>query len=476
MRSEVESTRRRHVRPARILLTTVALTACNSLLDVPTPTGQAGDRVLTTLTVNLAAPTIEVGKSTNAFAIGRDQNGAAMPIGSVTWSTQSPNVATVSQDGLIIGVGPGQSVISASSGGKSASSNVSVVDFDLLAACRLPAQFAWTGLGFPRVVNRLPSTGDVKINVVFVDFSDAPATRTPQEVFSIISPGAEQYYDAVSYGKMKMTFAPTYTWFRMSKPSTDYGWNSLTFAAHFSYIQEALVRAAPTSNYAGSAGFLVMSNPDAGALFNGPAFAAGPGFGVSVGGTTFENGATSGRDLLNWGALWANHELGHAMGLPDLYAYSGSAHRFVGGYSIMGLISGAAREHFAWERWLLGWVTDDQVTCAQPGVTTVDITPVERIGGPKMIVIPTGATTAVVVESRRREGFDTGAFNPGVLVYYIDVSIGSGAGVIQVLPINGSDSNKGSATLGVGQSLTFSGVTVTVVSSDATADRVEVRR
>jgi hypothetical protein len=32
------------------------------------------------------------------------------------------------------------------------------------------------------------------------------------------------------------------------------------------------------------------------------------------------------------------------MGLPDLYAFSGSTHRFVGIFSLMGLIAGPARE------------------------------------------------------------------------------------------------------------------------------------
>ena len=129
----------------------------------------------------------------------------------------------------------------------------------------------------------------------------------------------------------------------MSKPTTAYGWNALSFNLHHAYIQEAL-NLATSVDFSQNDAFVIVSNPDAGALSNGPAFVASPGFGVTAGAKTFLNGSTSGRDLLVWGAYWLNHEMGHTMGLPDLYAFSGSAHRFVGGFSLMGLISGHSRE------------------------------------------------------------------------------------------------------------------------------------
>jgi len=340
----------------------------------------------------------------------------------------------------------------------------------------LPARFTDLGLGFPRVANRQKAVGEVRVSVVFVDFSDAVASRTPQAVFATISPVAENYYRAVSYGRMTLILEPSLVWRRMSKATTAYAWNALTFAAHRAYIQEALDLASSV-DFTRADAFLIVSNPDAGALSNGPAFVAPPGVGVTASGRTFLNGSTSGRDLISWGAYWLNHEMGHTMGLPDLYAFSGAAHRFVGGFSLMGLISGHSREYFGWERWLLGWIDDTQVWCAAPGTSEVVLTPVERSGGTKLVVIPTGSTTGVVVESRRAEGFDTnGSMTPGVLVYFIDTSIASGTGALKVLPINDSDSNKGGVPLQPGGSLTFNGVTVTVVSRDAAGDRVRVVR
>lgn len=434
--------------------------------------------VLTSITVSVSPGTIESGQTAAATAVAHDQLGAVITT-PVTWSSSANSVATVNGNGVITGVAPGQARISATSGATTGSASLTVTAGDPLAACRLPRRFNGASLGFPRASNRLPTVGDVRATVLFTDFSDAVATRTPQNAFALISPTAENYYKAVSYGKMNLILEPSYVWLRMSKPSTGYGWDGLTFLAQKAYIQEAISLAGSSVNYSASDAIVVISNPDAGALSNGPAFVPNPGDGVTAGGRLIESAATSGRDLLFWGAYWLNHEMGHTMGLADLYSYTGAVstqHHFVGVYSMMGLIAGPAREYLAWERWNLAWLTDEQVTCAQPGTTTATLTPVERVNGLKMVVVPVGPTTAVVVESRRIEGYDANGFNPGVLVYYIDTSIASGAGVLKVLPINDADTNKSSAPLGVGQSITFGSVTVTFVSQDAAGDHVRVSR
>lgn len=391
-----DTRRTRSVVAVLVAAVSFACSGGDSSPTTPTP-------VLTTLTVSLLPTNIQVGQTATATAAGRDQFGGSIATGPVTWSSSSPQVATVDAFGDVVGVAPGQSTITATAGSLAASASITVSVAGALAECRLPARFGDLGLGFPRVANRQKVMGDVRVTAIFVDFSDAVATRTTQNVFAIISPTAENYYRAVSYGRMNLILLPSFVWRRMSKPTTAYGWNALSFNLHRAYIQEAL-DLAPSVDVSQSDAFVIISNPDAGALNNGPAFLASPGFGVTTGGRTFLNGSTSGRDLLGWGGYWLNHEMAHTMGLPDLYAYSGSGHRFVGGFSLMGLISGHSREFFAWERWVLGWMEDAQVSCAGTGMNEVQLTPVERSGGTKMVIIPTGPTSAVVAESRRAEG------------------------------------------------------------------------
>jgi hypothetical protein len=157
---------------------------------------------LATVTVSLSSSTAQVGQMITASAAGLDQKGAAFSLGAVTWSAQPATVASVSASGAVSGLAAGQATITATSGGKTGTATLTVAD--ALAACRLPAKFPQVSLGFPRVSNRLRSTGDVRVTALFVDFSDAVATRTPQDVFAILSPGAEQFYRAVSYGKMNL--------------------------------------------------------------------------------------------------------------------------------------------------------------------------------------------------------------------------------------------------------------------------------
>ena len=79
----------------------------------------------------------------------------------------------------------------------------------------------------------------------------------------------------------------------------------------------------------------------------------------------------------------------------------------------MGNINAKARSYFAWERWLLGWLEDSQVTCISTKQTTsVSLSALETpdtVNPKKMIVIPISGSNkkqAVVIEVRRNLGDD----------------------------------------------------------------------
>jgi hypothetical protein len=234
-------------------------------------------------------------------------------------------------------------------------------------------------------------------------------------------------------------------------------------------------------------GFLVLTNPDAAAFDVGPAFTPVARYDAArAAGRSWTNGATSGTDLLAFGSAWFNHEFGHTLGLVDLYAFDpverGQAtiepaeiFRFTGGFSLMGSVDGSAPEYFAWERWVLGWVTDAEVVCIESGSATVTLDPIERAGGTKMFVARLDTSRAVVVESRRRLGYDTALAREGALVYLVDISVASGKGPIRVQPENDADPVKSSALLRTGDSITVAGVRISVVASGASGDRVTMR-
>ena len=65
-------------------------------------------------------------QSVAATAAGRDQNGAPIATGPLTWSSDAPTVATVSSDGAIATVAPGRVTISAAAGGRTGQATLEV--------------------------------------------------------------------------------------------------------------------------------------------------------------------------------------------------------------------------------------------------------------------------------------------------------------------------------------------------------------
>lgn len=343
--------------------------------------------------------------------------------------------------------------------------------------------FAFTnvGFGFPNPSHKLPSIGTVKTAVLFADFNDVPASQTPQEVFSFVSPNAEKFFYDMSYGKMNYVLEPYFTWVRLSKPSAHYGDQGIrTYDGHYEFIQEAVTLADATVDFSTYDSVLVMIPPESFAVTFGPAFGANPGFGYSADGKIFENGVTSGADLTFWGFLWLNHETAHNMGLPDLYAYQydqanyDDLHRFVGNFSLMSYITGKAPEFFAFERWQMGWLDDNQIFCQLDGEQTVTLSAIETIGGIKAVMIPVSETKVVAVESRRRLGYDANLIKEGALIYTVDTSIYSGDGPLIVYPILENDPYRDQSPLAVGETFTIDGVTITVIEATSEGDTVQI--
>lgn len=349
------------------------------------------------------------------------------------------------------------------------------------AACKLPVSaYTNVGMGFPRLENRIPSTGEVKAVVLFVDFSDAPASETPENVFSVISPNAEKFYKDISYGRMDFTLHPHFVWLRLSQPSVHYGNGLSSFEGHQAFIQEAVDLADADVDFSSADMVIVMANPLATAVGFGPAFGGDTTNGINADGVVIPSAVTSGADLYNWGFLWLNHETGHAMALVDLYDYTWNSpnyddlHKFVGNFGLMGYIDGTAPEFFAFERWMLGWLDDEQIFCQQTADETISLSAIETTGGIKAVMIPISATKAVVVESRRPLGYDTGLIKSGALVYTVDTSIYSGMGTIVVLPILENDPYRDQSPLAVGESVTVDNVTITVLEASDEGDVVQI--
>ncbi|HRJ75896.1 MAG TPA: hypothetical protein PLX90_07860, partial [Anaerolineales bacterium] len=122
----------------------------------------------------------------------------------------------------------------------------------------------------------------------------------------------------------------------------------------------------------------------------------------------------------------------------------------------------------------MGWLDDEQIFCQTEGEQTVTLSAIETIGGVKAVMIPVSETKVVVVESRRRLGYDANLVKEGALVYTVDTSIYSGEGALVVYPILENDPYRDQSPLTVGESFTIDGVTITVLEATNESDTVQV--
>jgi M6 family metalloprotease-like protein len=345
--------------------------------------------------------------------------------------------------------------------------------------CKIDRFHGGIGFGFPKYLYSLPSTGNLKFTIIFVDFDDSPATATIDEMKQLIEPISKSFYSSSSYGKLNVQFDAINKWMRMTKNSGEYNMRRDVSSGefHYNYLSEALNLADLEYDFSNSDLFVVITNPDTENIDYGPAYIGNDYWNFQADGKTFYTSTSSGYDLNIWGGLWLNHEVGHLMGLPDLYNYSGlpTWHGYAGQFSLMGLISGKAPDLFGYEKWMLGWLDDAQIFCAQNGTSIVDIHPIESTDtGTKIVVLPISDNKSLVIESRKSILVDENLTEEGILIYQVDSSIRSGEGCLEVLPSNRRNEGKIDLLLKEGDILSINGYSIEVLLQSDLFDRISI--
>ncbi len=409
---------------------------------------------------------------------------------------------------------------------------------DGASQCR-PQGITATTAGFPLPRWAAPSDGTLKVAVLFMDFPDAEAGHTTEDEAAQGLPYVEDYLESVSYGQLDVEFVPHHVWLRSERPFGSFvSTNQLHNQAVTSgAIIHAVELAAPDFDFADIDTVMVVL---AGNHFGGGGFAH-PSISTSVGTwpSSLVNSAHLGaeREPYTWGSV-ASHELTHNLGLADLYPYDSGVHarpdapsgrawiasewgrmnmwayfladeddprlahdwQYPDGYA-----STAYRRHLrieemlAWSRWQLGWLSESQVSCLNEPATgeteaiTVTLSPVAQPGdGTAMAVVPLNNREMIVVESRRKLGYDaprsfqaddTGAstsfprlITEGVLVYTVDSLLATGRLPLRVAGDSGNGQVGDFPVLEVGESVTVEGYTITVTADDDDTHTVSITR
>jgi M6 family metalloprotease-like protein len=256
-----------------------------------------------------------------------------------------------------------------------------------------------------------PTVGDLRIGMLFVDFSDSPGTISPQTIFDTYVPRVVEWYRTVSYGGLRIDVRPLPRWLRLPRTLAEYQ------QERFDGAVEAAVAAANDS----------FDFSDFDALYVVPSMPALASTIIDdvplrVDGAEIHSWAWLATGSLQRLPLVAVHETGHLLGLPDLYneRVPSSQHR----WDVMTAAPGGGGM-LAWHRWKLGWLQAGQITCLRKrGTISARLTSIEEGDGTKVLVSRMGAA-AVVVEVRRAVAEDAALCKVGVLVYRVDFKAGA---------------------------------------------------
>ncbi|WP_406014534.1 M6 family metalloprotease domain-containing protein [Streptomyces sp. NBC_00984] len=322
-----------------------------------------------------------------------------------------------------------------------------------IAPCRIPAT---TGVqmseGMPTPEGYARSTGKVRALNLMIDFPDAPGAGSAMDRYAEFFPQTTGWFRTASYGRLTyVPDAPLKSWLRMPLPLSEYGVErgSPYEPGYRHLVQDIIAAADPKVDFASYDLVNILVTPNAGpsaldtvlsVTFSGNDDAPRAD-GVPLANTSFiysrqDDGSGSFKQT---GYRVLPHENGHVFGLPDLYTMEGGGS--VGHWDIMSEDWGANNDLLGWHKWKLGWLDNNQISCAaRPGTSEHVLGPLATRGGTKLAFVPLSSESGYAVEVRTKAGNDQAICKPGVLIYKVSSDLDTGQGPVSVV-----DSTKGGA-------------------------------
>ncbi len=377
--------------------------------------------------------------------------------------------------------------------------------------------------GFPLPEWAPSPVGTVRIGVLFMDFSDAQAAHTTEQEAARGLPWAKEYLESASYGKLDVEFVPHHQWLRAPKRYADYDEDSVLDGISRDAVD--LVDAEIDFSGFDSLAVVLPSTHFGGGVAGGSIEADGVSMRRHINNSWLRDEPVEPTD---WGDV-AAHELVHNLGLLDMYPYDSAAHEqpapprgqewipvsfglmelnayFLTEASL--LLRRTTRtypdgdwewwqverllpiEMLAWSRWQLGWLHEHQIQCVTGGTATVVLAPISSADGAvAMAAVPIDQRRFIVIESRRKLGYDRGRefawqrggtgrtqalIEEGVLVYTVDSFVGSGELPAKIAGDSGNGQVDEFPVLGPGDSVTLHGYTITVTADDGDTHTVSI--
>jgi hypothetical protein len=298
-------------------------------------------------------------------------------------------------------------------------------------------QFKRQAIGFPSNSSGIISTSNPIFLAVSIDFSEQYSKSTEQELARFEFAKVENFWFKNSYGKSNLKIESFPTTIKLDQSGSVFEGGKEQEL--WPFVVDRLSKSINLSKYSG----FVFATPA-----NGPRLQAGYAGQMKIGKEfkpiVWMGGWNSTRE--SFVPIWkvVTHEFGHSYGLPDLYLTSGdnSAGKTLGPFDIMDSVTGISNSVTFIQRWMLGWLSDIEVSCLIPDATptTIFLKPVNVTDSKfKGVIIPISEYESILIEARVKSEFDDlSSDQEGVLVYLSDTRIASGKGPLRIIPSRNS--------------------------------------
>lgn len=313
-------------------------------------------------------------------------------------------------------------------------------------------------------IRNLQTFGDINILILRIDFLDLPWEDKSDFEFPKLILNLNHFYETASKGRLKISGNIYTEIIRMEKLLNEYNArdrNALDGVAKI--MKDALDMLSEDVN-AAEFDYVIIAPPSSTRVVD---------ISTSISyldDGTFPNATILGGDYWQSGRPWTipAHEMGHAFGLLDLYSYevanevsNGLASnlaqfKFMGPYELMNWPTGLGPEFGAWNRWQLGYLSEQEVGCVKIGQSVSTLFPISRSGKLRALFIKLDESKLLVVENRQRTGLDKSLpiNSVGLVIYLVNVDVGSGEGQQRIIFSNKKSEGK-QFSLRVGETLIY---------------------
>ena len=328
-------------------------------------------------------------------------------------------------------------------------------------------RYTGNATAFPFAPTTLPTTGELNVAMIMVDWEDSVGTALDYEFYKANAQKMADFYYMASEGKLTVNLQFSDTWLRIPGSYKDFAMTVEEEGQRYGerpkkqVLYDAIVEVAdPVMDFTNT--HVVLPAWPRGKTISeqGPhEFNFDWNAAMYTDEKTIYDIAGAGNWFLDhteysfgpW--FYYVHEMGHMLGIPhqadeDQQYRDGRydpaemwwAQNPINGFEVMGNQDGAVKTLSAWLRWLPGWLDDDQVICIEASSIEDEyfaINHLNDIGGDvEAVIVKLSDTMVVVIESRRwDENYDrpTVHSRDGIVAYTVDATKGSAQGNMAIL-------------------------------------------